>query len=185
MDLRPKKPKSKDFAPDKPLADAIAKTKDTPADTKALETAHKDVEKTAKELKAAMEKSHKAFDKAFQTLPDVTKGSPKPGPVPIPYPVFSKLEKDAKTAVKGADKALRNHEKAQKKLVQVIDKETKTLSQVAKSSGDEAGMARKGLISSRVKGKAKFQSFSMDVKVEGKNVAQFFDIAAKNLKNGK
>ena len=51
------------------------------------------------------------------------------------------------------------------------------------STGDEAGSAGGGVVSSKIKGKAEFVMFSMDVKFEGKNVCRAFDIMLHNDKN--
>jgi hypothetical protein len=51
------------------------------------------------------------------------------------------------------------------------------------STGDEAGSAGGGVVSNKIKGKAEFVLFSMDVKFEGKNVCRAFDIMLHNDKN--
>ena len=51
------------------------------------------------------------------------------------------------------------------------------------STGDEAGTAGGGVVSSKTKGKAEFVNFSFDVKFEGKNVARAFDLMLHNDKN--
>ena len=51
------------------------------------------------------------------------------------------------------------------------------------STGDEAGSAGGGVASNKIKGKAEFVMFSMDVKFEGKNVCRAFDIMLHNDKN--
>jgi len=49
------------------------------------------------------------------------------------------------------------------------------------STGDEAGCAaKKGVVSSKNKGKVYFIKWSMDVKVEGKNVDRHFDMTTNN-----
>jgi len=51
------------------------------------------------------------------------------------------------------------------------------------STGDEAGSAGGGVVSSKNKGKAEFVNYSFDVKVEGKNVARSLDLMLHNDKN--
>ena len=54
-------------------------------------------------------------------------------------------------------------------------------SNYSKCSGDEAGAApKKGLITSKNTGAVFAQKWSMDVKVQGKGVARFSDIATSN-----
>jgi hypothetical protein len=49
------------------------------------------------------------------------------------------------------------------------------------STGDEAGCAaKKGVITSKIKGKVYFQAWSMDVKFEGKNVDRHLDLTTNN-----
>jgi hypothetical protein len=48
------------------------------------------------------------------------------------------------------------------------------------STGDEAGTAGGGVISSKTKGKAEFVNYSFDVKVEGKNVPRLGDMMIQN-----
>lgn len=183
--MKPEKPKKKLFAKNKALEKAVALSKNTPADTKALDGARKELDKTTKKLEVAMNNSFKAHDKAFQMFPDIAKTPSPGGPVPIPYPTILKIEKDVKSAVKGTEKAFKEHEKAQKKAVKVIDKELKTLeSTSAKTTGDKAGTI-KGLVSFKNSAKTQFTMFSMNVKAEGKNVNRFFDILHQNEKKAK
>lgn len=172
MDVKPKKPDAKLLARNTDLDTAVAKSKNTPADTKALTAASKELEAANKALGAAMKASHKALEKAVKVGKDATKG---PAPVPIPYPVFAKLEKETRGAVKLTEKALKVREKAQKKVDKVLDAQGKVLSKFANSKGDEAA-ALAGLVSAKAKAKGQFQQFSFDVKFEGKNVARAFDL---------
>jgi hypothetical protein len=49
------------------------------------------------------------------------------------------------------------------------------------STGDEAGCApKKGLVTSKIKGKVYFKAWSMDVKIEGENVVRHLDITTHN-----
>lgn len=179
MGLAPKKPEKNLTKTLKPLQDAVVKSRNTPADTKALEGASKEMTAATKQLEAAMVKSHKAFDKMVKTLPDPTKTPSPAGPVPIPYPTFSKLDKEAKGAVKVTVQAQKKLEKAYRKLDRVIDQQIKVLKPaVKKSNGDEAA-TMKGLVHAKTQGKAHFTSWSLDVKVEGKNLARFSDLTNK------
>lgn len=181
MGTEPKKPQKNMMRLLKPLQDTVAKSKDTPADTKALDGATKEMAVATKQLETAMVKSHKAYDKLFMTLPDPTKTPSPAGPVPIPYPIFSKLDKEAKGAVKVTKQAQQKLEKAYRKLDKVIDQQIKVLKpSMKKSNGDEAA-TMKGLVSAKNQGKAHFTAWSFDVKAEGQNVTRFSELANKNL----
>ncbi len=97
--------------------------------------------------------------------PDVCKTPSPGGPVPIPYPNIAMdgdLAQGAKKVkIEGNPVA---HEG----------------SNLSTSTGDEAGTAGGGLISSKTKGKLTFGSSSMDVKVEGKGVARFMEVTQHN-----
>ncbi|MEW9919607.1 DUF4150 domain-containing protein [Marimonas sp. MJW-29] len=176
MSLKPKKPKKKLFAKLKPLDDAVAQSKNTAADTKALEGAKKELDKATKQLETAMMKSFQCHEKAYKLAPNIDKTPETPSPVPIPYPTLQKLEKETKSALKVTEKALKNHEKVQKKLVKLLDREIKVLKSGAKSSkGDEAGTL-KGLTSAKTMGKAQWVQYSVNVKAEGKAVTRMLDL---------
>ncbi|MDC0721496.1 PAAR-like domain-containing protein [Nannocystis bainbridge] len=51
---------------------------------------------------------------------------------------------------------------------------------IVTSTGDEPGIAGGGVISSRIRGKLRWQSTSLDVRVEGKGVARFSDAVGHN-----
>ena len=51
------------------------------------------------------------------------------------------------------------------------------------SSGDEAGSAGGGVVSSKFKGECEFMMYSFDVKFEGKNVCRMGDPLFHNKKN--
>jgi 5-methylcytosine-specific restriction endonuclease McrA len=109
--------------------------------------------------------------KAIAAFPDVCFTPPQTGAtplgVPIPYPNTA-LDKDTR---KGSRR------------VKVSRKETmlKNKSFFKKSTGDEAGRApKKGVITSQNKGKMYFGAWSMDVKIEGKNVVRHMDITTHN-----
>jgi hypothetical protein len=97
--------------------------------------------------------------------PPQTPATP-PG-VPVPYPNFGK-DPDL---TKGSGKVKIGGEE--------ISQEND--SHFSKCSGDEAGAApKKGLVTSNKTGPVYAQKWSMDVKVEGKGVARFSDIATSN-----
>lgn len=115
------------------------------------------------------EVSAKAADsKTIAAFPDVcfTPAPPPPG-VPIPYPntgFASDTANGSKTVkLKGKPAVLKNK------------------SCFKTSTGDEAGSApKKGVISSKIKGKIYFTSWSMDVKIEGMNVCRHLDMTTHN-----
>lgn len=113
---------------------------------------------------------HKASTGVSPAFPDVCKtpAPPSPSPVPIPYPNIAMSTDTAK----GTKKV-----KVDKQSVALKD------SNFSMSTGDEAGTAGGGVISSKTKGKAEFVSFSFDVKFEGKNVPRAFDLMLHNDKN--
>ncbi len=100
-------------------------------------------------------------------IPDVCKTPSPAGPIPIPYPNISQSSDLAKgsTTVKGDGEA-----------IAVKD------SEYSKSNGDEAGTAG-GVVSSVNMKEAKFILYSMDVKVDGKNVCRLMDKMTCNKQN--
>ncbi|MEP5732497.1 MAG: PAAR-like domain-containing protein [Sulfitobacter sp.] len=174
MAFKPKKPNTKVQAEIKPMADAVALSQKTPADTKALDNARKELEGSVKELGAAMTASYSVFGKALKVAPDTAKRG-KPPAVPIPYPIFSGKESEVRAAIKSSEKARKKLEKAHGKFAKVVDKEIKGLSKIAKSSGD-AMATQKGLIAAKLKGKDLFVRYSFDVKIEGENMVRFLDL---------
>ena len=101
-------------------------------------------------------------------FPDVCKTPSPAGPIPIPYPNIAKSSDTGN----GTKKV-----KCDGNPVCVKD------SNFSMSTGDEAGSAGGGVVSNKIKGKAEFVMFSMDVKFEGKNVCRAFDIMLHNDKN--
>lgn len=102
-------------------------------------------------------------------FPDVCKTPAPPAPfVPIPYPNIAKSGDTAS----GTKKV-----KAEGKPICVQSSNFST------STGDEAGTAGGGMLSSKIKGKAEFVNFSFDVQFEGKNVPRSFDLMLHNDKN--
>lgn len=101
-------------------------------------------------------------------FPDVCKTPSPAGPVPIPYPNVAMSSDTAQ----GTKKV-----KCDGQSTCVKDSNFKM------STGDEAGSAGGGVVSSKIKGKAEFVLFSFDVKFEGKNACRAFDIMLHNDKN--
>jgi hypothetical protein len=118
------------------------------------------------------EVSCKAADgKSIAAFPDVCFTPPQtpatPPGVPIPYPNTGM----AKDTTSGSKK------------VKVSGKEVmlKNKSYFKTSTGDEAGSApKKGVVTSKIKGKVYFTSWSMDVKFEGENVVRHLDTTTHN-----
>ena len=114
--------------------------------------------------KAASGKSICAFPDVCMTPPQ-TPATP-PG-VPIPYP----------------NTGVSSDTTSGSKKVKISDKEVnlKNKSHFKKSSGDEAGSApKKGVVSSKNRGKVYFNSWSMDVKIEGENAVRHLDMTTHN-----
>jgi hypothetical protein len=113
----------------------------------------------------------KADGKSICAFPDVCFTPPEcpatPPGVPIPYPNTA----FAKDTSKGSKKVV------------ISGKEImlKNKSFFKRSTGDEAGCAaKKGIITSKIQGKVYFTTWSMDVKVEGKNVVRHLDLTTHN-----
>ena len=114
----------------------------------------------------------KAADgKAIAAFPDVAFTPPQtpatPPGVPIPYPntVFAKDTTDGSKKVKISGKEVM----------------LKNKSYFKTSTGNEAGSApKKGVVTSKIKGKAYFNMWSMDVKFEGQNVVRHLDMTSHN-----
>ena len=113
--------------------------------------------------KAAEGKSVAAFPDVCFTPPR-TQGSP-PG-IPIPYPNTAY----AKDTANGS------------KTVMITGKQVvlKDKSYFKTSTGDEAGCADKGIKTGKIKGKAYFNSWSMNVFIEGYNVCRHLDLTTHN-----
>lgn len=113
----------------------------------------------------------KAEGKTICAFPDVCFTPPQtpatPPGVPIPYPNTA----FAKDTTAGSKK------------VKISGKEVmlKNKSYFKTSTGDEAGCAtKKGIITSKIKGKAYYVSWSMDVKIEGLNAVRHLDMTTHN-----
>ncbi|AZC58106.1 PAAR-like domain-containing protein [Pseudomonas chlororaphis] len=112
-----------------------------------------------------------AAGKSICAFPDVCFTPPQtpatPPGVPIPYPNTGK----ASDTTNGSTS------------VRISGKEVmlKNKSYFKTSTGDEAGCApKKGIVTSTNKGKVYFNSWSMDVKVEGENVVRHLDLTTHN-----
>ena len=109
--------------------------------------------------------------KTIAEFPDVCFTPPEnpatPPGVPLPYPNFG-MSSDTTSGSKSV--------KISKKEVMIKNK-----SYFKKSTGDEAGCAaKKGVISSKNKGKVYFTSWSPDVKIEGENAVRHLDVTTHN-----
>ncbi len=112
-----------------------------------------------------------AAGKVIAAFPDVCMTPPEnpatPPGVPVPYP----------------NTAMASDTSGGSKSVMISDEEImlKNKSYFKTSTGDEAGCAaKKGVISSKNKGKVYFIKWSMNVKVEGENVDRHFDMTTNN-----
>ncbi|MDI5933171.1 PAAR-like domain-containing protein [Halomonas kalidii] len=116
--------------------------------------------------------SCKAADgKAIAAFPDVCMTPPEnpttPPGVPVPYPNTG-MAKDATSGSKSV--------KISRKEVMLKNK-----SYFKKSTGDEAGSAtKKGVVTSKNRGKVYFTAWSMNVKFEGENVVRHMDMTTHN-----
>jgi hypothetical protein len=111
-----------------------------------------------------------AKGKSVAAFPDVCLSPPSPpaGPVPIPYPntAFAKDTANGSKTVKISGKE-----------VMLKDK-----SYFKKSTGDEAATKTLGMgvVSHQITGKVHFTSWSMNVKIEGKNAVRHLDLTTHN-----
>jgi Domain of unknown function (DUF4150) len=114
--------------------------------------------------KQAAGKSICAFPDVCFT-PPLTPATPPGVPIPYPNTGMASDTSDGSSSVKisGQEVMLKNK------------------SYFKKSTGDEAGSApKKGVITSKIKGKVYFTAWSMDVKVEGENVVRHMDLTTHN-----
>jgi len=112
--------------------------------------------------------AHKGSGGMSPVFPDVCKTPTPGGPVPIPYPNIGKSSDTSK----GAKKV-----KTDGKMPMVKG------AKYSMTTGDEAGSAGGGIISSKIKGEAEYLMYSFDVKFEGKNVCRLGDPMFHNKKN--
>ena len=112
--------------------------------------------------------SHKGSNGTSMAFPDVCKTPSPAGPIPIPYPniaMSAQLTKGTTTVkVDGQMAAIQG-------------------CKIAMTSGDEAGSAGGGVVSSKIKGEAEFVNFSFNVKLDGKGVCRMLDPTTQNAKN--
>ncbi|MBP1762756.1 MAG: hypothetical protein H6Q64_2298 [Firmicutes bacterium] len=112
--------------------------------------------------------AHKGSGGMSPVFPDVCKTPTPGGPVPIPYPNIGKSSDTSSgpTTVK-------------------VDGQMPMVkgAKYQMSSGDEAGSAGGGVMSSKFKGECEFMLNSFDVKFEGKNVCRLGDPLFHNKKN--
>ncbi len=112
-----------------------------------------------------------AAGKTICAMPDVCMTPPEnpatPPGVPVPYPntgmASDTTDGSKKVKISGEEVGLKNK------------------SSFKKSTGDEAGAAaKKGVITSKNTGKVFFESWSMDVKIEGQNAVRHLDMTTNN-----
>ena len=185
MDFKPKAPNKKNLEPVKDLDQAIAKSKKTKVDTKALDGVNKEFKATSKEMGKAMMESFQSFQAAYKITGEFAKKSPIPPGIPIPYPNIAKAEKSSKAAIQSMEKVQKKHDKVCAKAIKIIEQQMDLLqSGGLKPTADEAATL-KGLISAQTKIKTQWVNYSFDVKFEGKNVVRHFDLVTNNLKKVK
>lgn len=103
--------------------------------------------------------------------PCLSPPSPPAGPIPIPYPNFSKAtdlkDESRDTKIKNKGIGLKNK------------------SSYKSSKGNEAATRNfgMGVITHTIQGKTKFAAWSFDVKAEGQNVTRFMDLTTHNHMN--
>lgn len=108
--------------------------------------------------------------KSICAFPDVCLSPPSPpaGPVPIPYP----------------NTGLASDTTGGSKKVKISGKEVmlKDKSSFKKSTGDEAATKSLGMgvVTHQIQGKVYFNSWSMDVKIEGENAVRHLDLTTHN-----
>ena len=111
---------------------------------------------------------HKGSGGMSMVFPDVCKTPTPGGPVPIPYPNIGQ----ATNTSKGTKKV-----KVDGRMAMVKG------AKYSMSTGDEAGTAGGGVISSKFKGDCEYMMYSFDVKLEGKNACRLGDPLWHNKKN--
>jgi hypothetical protein len=112
--------------------------------------------------------AHKGSGGMSPVFPDVCKTPSPAGPIPIPYPNIGKSSDTSKGAKKVKTDGQMPMVKSAKYMM---------------STGDEAGTAGGGVISSKFKGECEYMMYSFDVKFEGKNVCRLGDPLFHNKKN--
>ncbi len=112
--------------------------------------------------------AHKKSGGMSIAFPDVCKTPSPAGPIPIPYPNIGKASDTSKGPKKVKTDGAMPMTKGAK---------------YSMSTGDEAGSAGGGVVSSKSKGACEFMMYSFDVKFEGKNVCRMGDPLFHNKKN--
>ncbi len=114
--------------------------------------------------------AQKDGNSSMAAMPDVCLTPPPPpaGPIPIPYPNFSKAsdtnEGTRSVKVGGGEAGMKN------------------VSNYKKSNGDEAATKAQGMgvVTHQIQGSTYFAAWSFDVKLEGKNAVRHLDITTHN-----
>lgn len=112
--------------------------------------------------------AHKGSGGMSITFPDACKTPSPAGPIPIPYPNIGKASDTSSGPKKVKTDGNMPMVKGAKYMI---------------STGDEAGSAGGGVMSSKIKGESEFMMYSFDVKFEGKNVCRMGDPLFHNNKN--
>jgi uncharacterized Zn-binding protein involved in type VI secretion len=112
--------------------------------------------------------SHEGSGGRNLVFPDVCKTPSPGGPIPIPYPNLGQSS-DTHNGSRSV--------KVEGKSTMLKGSDYKT------STGDEAGSAGGGVVSSKTKGKCEFVLYSFDVKIEGKNACRMGDTLTHNDRN--
>ena len=170
MSRLPNMPKlnTKPLVTPKELQDAIKQMKKAGQDTNDIETAEQRLNKAAKTYQNAIKVSKESMGKFHSTVVDICKTPSPGGPLPIPYPIIMKTQKDTKTKVKKLKTAEKQYENAVGVASGTVQKKIQELTkEMKKSSGNEAGKL-KGIVSQLNKSKAKFKFVMTQVKMEGK-----------------
>jgi len=100
-------------------------------------------------------------------FPDVCKTPSPAGPIPIPYPNIAMANQ-----AKGDTCSDKVKIDGKKTIVET--------SEISMSSGDEAGCAGGGVVSSKFKGPAQYKKGSSKVKAEGKGIAYHTAMVGQN-----
>ena len=112
--------------------------------------------------------AHKGSGGQSIVFPDVCKTPTPGGPVPIPYPNIGMSSNTSK-----GPKKVKTDGK-----MPMVKKAVYSM-----STGDEAGSAGGGVVSSKIKGECEYMLYSFDTKMEGKNVCRMGDSLFHNKKN--
>lgn len=165
------------------LAEAIAASATTPADTAALTAVAAAFEASMMELDAALGRENGARPK----FPVLAQNPRRPaaahspaGPIPIPYPNIGRLPQDPKRAQQSKEAALRRHVLARHKLDAEISRQLSVLSEEAGSRDANVAKTSRGLWQVKMKAAMNYQSYSFNVKFEGKGTVRALDRTTPN-----